>query len=64
MSFAREPGILDYQIFGWTSELNHISWKLLEIVHNSGRLGILTTLNGNMIYKLDVCNRKCANVQK
>ena len=48
MSFGREPGNLDYQIFGWISDLNHIFWHSLDIVHNSGGPGILTTLNGNL----------------
>ena len=48
MSFAREPGILDYQMFGWTSDLNHIFWHSLDIVHNIRGPGILSTLNGNL----------------
>ena len=47
MSFGKEPGNFDYQIFGWTSELNHIFWQSLDIIHNIRGSGILTTLNGN-----------------
>ena len=48
MSFGREPGNFDYQIFGWTSDLNHIFWHTLDIVHKSGVPGILTTMSGNL----------------